>query len=97
MVDYRYEDTIYVTNRFMVYAMFPDCNISMHVLWGRAKQNTVYAVGKSIFNRTSETNIGELMLTYGGGGHRNAGTCQADNALADVVKDALIQRINADG
>tara|TARA_R110000787_G_scaffold63679_11_gene143943 strand:+ start:20171 stop:22315 length:2145 start_codon:yes stop_codon:yes gene_type:complete len=97
VVDYRHEDTIYVTNRFMVYAMFPDCNISMHVLWGRAQQNTVFAVGKSIFNRTSETNIGELMLTYGGGGHRNAGTCQADNALSDVVKDALIQRINADG
>ena len=97
VVDYRHEETIYVTNRFMVYAMFPDCNISMHVLWGRAKQNTVFAVGKSIFNRTSNTNIGELMLTYGGGGHRNAGTCQADNALSDVVKDALIQRINADG
>jgi len=57
----------------------------------------VFAVGKSIFNRTSETNIGELMLTYGGGGHRNVGTCQSDNALADIVRDALVQRINDDG
>jgi len=97
VIDYREEKTIYVVNRFMVYALFPECNISMHILWGRGEQNTVFAVGKSIFNRTSNTNIGELMLTYGGGGHRNAGTCQSDNMLADVVRDALIQRINADG
>lgn len=97
VLDLREEEQIYVVNRFMVYALFPDCNISMHVLWGRAQQNTVFAVGKSIFNKTSNTNIGELMLTYGGGGHRNAGTCQSDNALADVVRDAIIQRINADG
>lgn len=97
VLDLREEEQIFVVNRFMVYALFPDCNISMHVLWGRAQQNTVFAVGKSIFNRTSNTNIGELMLTYGGGGHRNAGTCQSDNALADVVRDAIIQRINADG
>ena len=97
VIDYREEDTIYVVNRFMVYALFPECNISMHILWGRGEQNTVFAVGKSIFNRTSNTNIGDLMLTYGGGGHRNAGTCQSDNMLADVVRDALIQRINADG
>lgn len=97
VLDLREEEHIYVVNRFMVYALFPECNISMHVLWGRAQQNTVFAVGKSIFNKTSNTNIGELMLTYGGGGHRNAGTCQSDNALADVVRDAIIQRINADG
>lgn len=97
VIDYREEEQIYVANRFLIYALYPECNISMHVLWGRAEQNTVFAVGKSIFNRTSETNIGELMLTYGGGGHRNAGTCQSDNALADIVRDALVQRINDDG
>ncbi len=97
VLDYREEETIFVTNRFTVYALFPETNISMHVMWGRAQQNTVFAVGKSIFNRTSNTNIGDLMLTYGGGGHRNAGTCQSDNMLADVVRDALIQRINEDG
>ena len=97
VIDYRDEETIYVTNRFTVYALYPQCNISMHILWGRAQQNTVFAVGKSIFNRTSQTNIGELMLTYGGGGHKNAGTCQADNALSDVIRDALVQRMVADG
>lgn len=95
--DSRDEETIYVGNRFMVYALFPQCNISMHVMWGRANQNTVFAVGKSIFDRSSNTNIGELMLTYGGGGHEAAGTCQVDNALAEVVKQALINRITMDG
>jgi nanoRNase/pAp phosphatase (c-di-AMP/oligoRNAs hydrolase) len=67
------------------------------MLWGLNQQNTVFAVGKSILNRTSNTNIGELMLEYGGGGHANAGTCQVDNALADNVLETLIARINADG
>ena len=97
ILDYREEEHIYVVNRFMVYALNPDCNISIHVMWGRAQQNTVFACGKSIFNRTSPTNIGDLMLTYGGGGHMNAGTCQVDNALSDIVLEALIKRINEDG
>ena len=91
------EETIYVGNRFMVYAMFPQCNISMHQMWGRDKQNAVYAVGKSIFDRSSKTNVGELMLQYGGGGHGAAGTCQADPIMAETVKQALIQKINEDG
>ena len=97
IVDLREEETIYAGNRFMVYALFPDCNISAHVLWGLNKQNTVFAVGKSIVNRSSNTNIGELMLEYAGGGHANAGTCQVDNSLAENVLETLVARINADG
>ena len=97
LLDLREEEMIYPGNRFMVYALFPDCNISMHLMWGKQKQNVVFAVGKSIFNRTSKTNIGELMLTYGGGGHANAGTCQADSEKADEVLAELIEKINADG
>ncbi len=97
VLDLREEETIYATNRFMIYALFPDTNISIHVLWGRDKLNTVFATGKSILNRSSHTNIGELMLEYGGGGHENAGTCQVDNDQAEVVLKQLTQRINADG
>ena len=97
VLDLRNEETIFAVNRFMVYAMFPETNISIHAMWGVQKQNTVYATGKSILNRTSKTNIGELMLAYGGGGHENAGTCQIDNDKADVVLQALITKINADG
>jgi len=97
VLDLRNEETIYAGNRFMIYALFPECNISIHEMWGLQKQNTVLAVGKSIFNRTSNTNIGELMLKYDGGGHANAGTCQVDNDKADAVLTELIDRINADG
>lgn len=97
VIDLREEEVIYAGNRFMVYALFPECNISIHVLWGLKQQNTVFAVGKSIFNRTSKTNIGELMLTYGGGGHANAGTCQVAHEDASKVLEELIVKINADG
>lgn len=97
VLDLREEETIYTGNRFMIYALFPECNISIHVLWGKQQQNTVYAVGKSIFDRSSKTNIGELMLAYGGGGHENAGTCQVDNDKAPEVLAELITKINQDG
>lgn len=97
VLDLRNEETIWATNRFMIYALFPDTNISIHIMWGVQKQNTVFATGKSILDRSSRTNVGELMLAYGGGGHQAAGTCQVDNAQADNTLRALIARINADG
>jgi nanoRNase/pAp phosphatase (c-di-AMP/oligoRNAs hydrolase) len=97
VLDLRSEPTIFAGNRFLIYALFMECNISIHILWGLNQQNTVFAVGKSILNRTSNTNIGELMLEYGGGGHANAGTCQVDNSLAANVLETLIARINAAG
>lgn len=96
ILDLRHEETIYAGNRFMIYAMFPECNISIHVLWGVKQQNTVFATGKSIVNRSSKTNIGELMLQYAGGGHENAGTCQVDNDKAEAVLEELIIKINSD-
>jgi len=97
VLDLRNDDTIYAGNRFMIYALYPECNISIHIMWGLKKQNTVFATGKSIFNRTSKTNIGELMLQYGGGGHANAGTCQINNDKTDAALKEIITRINADG
>jgi len=97
VLDLKNEETIYPGNRFAIYALYPECNISIHVLWGLRQQNTVFATGKSIVNRTSKTNIGELMLQYGGGGHQNAGTCQIENDKADEILKILIEKINADG
>ena len=97
MLDLRREETIFATNRFMIYALFPQCNISIHVLWGLKQQNTVFATGKSIIDRSSKTDIGALMLEYGGGGHPAAGTCQIANDKAETVLPELIRRINADG
>lgn len=97
VLDLRNEDIIYSGNRFMIYALFPQINISIHVIWGLNKLNTVFATGKSVLNRTSKTEIGELMLKYGGGGHSGAGTCQIDNDDAEQVLGDLINKITADG
>jgi len=97
ILDLRNQQEILTANRFIIYAMYPECNISIHVMWGLKKQNTVFAVGKSIVDRSSKTDIGELMLKYGGGGHKNAGTCQIENDKAEQILQELIQQINADG
>jgi nanoRNase/pAp phosphatase (c-di-AMP/oligoRNAs hydrolase) len=97
VLDLREQEVIHPTNRFMIYALFPKCNISIHVMWGLKKQNVVLATGKSILDRSSKTNIGDLMLKYGGGGHDAAGTCQPDTDKAEGVLAELIKQINADG
>ena len=97
VLDLRPEETIWATNRFMIYALFPTANISIHVMWGLQKQNTVLATGKSILDRSSKTHVGNLMLEFGGGGHAAAGTCQIANDKADRMLQMLVQRITADG
>ena len=93
VLDLRDEEVIHPTNRFMLYAMYPGCTVSVHVLWGLKRQNTVFAVGRSIVDRSSELDIGGLMLSYGGGGHEAAGTCQIDNDRAELVLSELIDTI----
>ncbi len=97
VLDLREEEVIHPTNRFTLYALYPWCNMSIHVLWGLKQQNTVFATGKSILDRSSKTDVGALMLEYGGGGHRAAGTCQIENDRAEAVLGAVIARICADG
>ena len=95
VLDLRNEEVIHAGNRFMIYAMYPDTQISVHVTWGFQKQNTAVMIGKSIVNRGSQADIGELCLRYGGGGHRNAGTCQLDNDKVDAALPDIIAALNA--
>lgn len=88
------EEIIYTGNRFLVYAMYPEAEISIHVMWGLKKQNTAVTIGKSIVNRSSDFDIGALCLKYGGGGHKNAGTCQLDNDKVDELLPKIIAEIN---
>ena len=97
VIDLTNESILYTGNRFHKYALYPKCNISIVKMWGFQKQNIVFAVGGSIINRTSNTNIGELMLKYDGGGHFNAGTCQIDINDADRVLKELVATITANG
>lgn len=94
VIDLRKEDVIYAGNRFMVYAMWPEIELSVHVAWGFKKQNTAVMIGKSIINRSSQFDIGQLCLSYGGGGHANAGTCQLDNDKIDAELPTIIDKLN---
>jgi nanoRNase/pAp phosphatase (c-di-AMP/oligoRNAs hydrolase) len=93
VVDLRNEETIYAGNRFLVYALFPAARVSIHVMWGRQKLNTVLAVGKSILDRSSPADIGAVMLRYGGGGHVAAGTCQVPHEDAERVLSEVIEAV----
>ncbi len=97
VLDLRDQEVIHPANRFLIYALFPKCNISMHVMWGLKKQNVVFAMGKSILVRTSKTKVGDLALKYGGGGHDAAGTCQIETEKADAIEKDLIEKITSDG
>ncbi|MEV4640962.1 exopolyphosphatase [Actinoplanes sp. NPDC049548] len=95
IVDLRDEETIFAGNRFMVYALFPEARVSVHIIWGFKKQNTVFACGKSILDRTSPVNIGEVMLRYGGGGHQAAGTCQVAHEDAERAQHEIIEALKS--
>ena len=96
VLDLRETETIYAGNRFMVYALYPETQISIHVAWGFRKQNTAVMIGKSILDKRSQADIGKICLSYGGGGHRNAGTCQLDNDKVDAALPDIIAALNAD-
>ncbi len=95
VLDLRNEEIIHAGNRFMIYALYPEAQISVHVAWGFRKQNTAVMIGKSIINKGSNVDIGELCLRYGGGGHRNAGTCQLENDTVDQQLPDIIAALNA--
>ena len=94
VLDLRKEEVIHAGNRFMIYALYPETEISVHGAWGFRKQNTAVMIGKSIVNKNSQVDIGELCLKYGGGGHRNAGTCQLDNDVVDEKLPDIIRALN---
>jgi len=90
ITDLRGVETIYSGNRFLVYSLLAEQNVSIWAVDGRGKQNCPLAVGHSIVNRSCKTDVGALMLKYGGGGHRQVGTCQipyedADRTIGEIV------------
>ena len=97
VLDLRDQEPIYCGNRFMLYTLFEQCNVSIRIIWGFKKQNIVFTVGHSILNRTSNTDVGALMLSFGGGGHHAVGTCQVPvNAISETLTK-ILERVNADG
>ncbi|MCL2496839.1 MAG: exopolyphosphatase [Clostridiales bacterium] len=97
ITDLRGGEPIYTGNRYLIYSLFPQQNISLWIVDGRGKLNCPIAMGHSIINRTSRTDVGSLLLGYGGGGHRQVGTCQVPYEDADRVIGELVERLKADG
>ncbi len=79
-------------NRFLIYTLFPESNVSLRVHWGPGKNSVIAAVGHSIFNRTCRTSVGELMSRFNGGGHKGAGTCVLPlDSAADAIDEILAE------
>jgi nanoRNase/pAp phosphatase (c-di-AMP/oligoRNAs hydrolase) len=93
ITDLRGVTTINTGNRFLLYSLFPEQNISIWVVEGFAG-NCVIAVGHSILNRTSGVNVGQIMAKHGGGGHDKVGTCQIPHDEADDIINELIEFFN---
>lgn len=92
-IDLRDEDIIYTVNRFLVYALYPKCNISVSMTNLPETGRVEIAVGKSILDRTSGANVGSILLEYGGGGHTAVGTCQVDPDEADKAYKEIIAKV----
>ena len=95
VTDLRHVDPIYTGNRFMIYSMYPEQNISAWIVSGRGGQGCSAAVGYSILNKTSDVNVGSLMLKYNGGGHKKVGTCQFSNETMDTELPKMLEELSA--
>lgn len=90
ITDLRNVETIYTGNRFLIYSLYPEQNVSIWLVDGKNKQNCSFAVGYSVINKTCKSNIGSLMLKHNGGGHEKVGTCQVDYNVVDKVLNELV-------
>ncbi len=93
ITDLRDVDTIYTGNRFLIYSLYPEQNISVWIVDGRQKQNVSIACGYSILNRTATSDVGKLMLAHNGGGHKMVGTCQVPYSEADQIIAGIVAAI----
>ncbi len=84
-------------NRFIEYALYPYQNVSARIFWGKNRQNVVISVGHSIIHRDCKTDVGSLMLKYGGGGHKQVGTCQVPATRADEILQEIVSELKEDG
>jgi nanoRNase/pAp phosphatase (c-di-AMP/oligoRNAs hydrolase) len=95
LADLRGVDPLYAGNRFLIYTLFPEQNISVWVVDGKNKANCVVTVGYSIINRSATVDVGSMVLKYGGGGHHQVGTCQVPYEDADRVIKEIVEQCKA--
>lgn len=92
IIDLRDEQYLKPANRFMKYAIYPDCEVAIQIMWGLRQKNTVFALGSSIFSK-SMLDLENIISEFGGMGHRYSGSIQVENANADEVLTKLIEKI----
>lgn len=97
VTDFRGLDPPPVGNRFLVYTLFPDTNVSLRLQWGPGKTSVAATLGHNIFNRTSRSDCGRICSDHGGGGHRGAAACLLDAAAADAEAARIVARLRRDG
>jgi nanoRNase/pAp phosphatase (c-di-AMP/oligoRNAs hydrolase) len=97
VTDFRSLDKVPVGNRFLIYTLFPETNVSMRIQWGPEKKFLAVTLGHNIFNRTSKADCGQICSDYGGGGHRGAGACPLKPERADARIERIIQRLKKAG
>ena len=74
ITDFRNHDPAPDGNRFLVYSLFPDCTVSVKIVY--QDQLASIKVGHSIVNRGCRVNVGQMLASFGGGGHPGAGACR---------------------
>jgi hypothetical protein len=97
ITDFRSLDKVPVGNRFLIYTVFPDVNVSVRLQWGPGKKFIATTLGHNIFDRSCKTDIGQLCGMYGGGGHRGAGACVLDPKEADRQVKEIVETLKKNG
>ena len=93
--DFRIAGMAPPSNRFLIYSLYPDANISIRMIDGKGGEFVSLSVGYSVLNRTATVDVGSLMLKYGGGGHKVVGTCQVPYEAAEDTLQEIIDFIKA--
>lgn len=97
LTDFRVLERPPVGNRFLVYTLFPSCNVSVRLQWGPEKKFVAVTLGHNIFNRTSNANCGQICGDFGGGGHRGAAACVVPAAEVDRTVAEIVRRLKEAG
>ncbi len=90
ITDLREEDPVPVGNRFLIYTLFPEANVSVRLHWGPMKEYVMAVIGHSIFNRTCPTDVGKVVSRLGGGGHTGAGSAPVAPETIDIELKIIV-------
>ncbi len=95
VVDLSHEDIIYPGNPFMVYALYPEADISMIIQ--NSGDTSDFEIGASIINLNNSLDIGAMLRSMGGSGHKKEGKIKCAQSDKNNLKMKLIESILLEG